>query len=123
MNRKMDHYQSWLDSEKQRLNEAIELLEQEGRTDEANWNKVRLNITEAFETIAAADVRYISRQEGDALTLFQNRYLPRFADMSAKWRAQLDKAALHGDTAAAAIETIKIETAARIEAAFRNAEE
>lgn len=123
MNRKMEHYRHWLVSEKDRLSTSIRLLEQEKRTDEANWDKIRLNVIEAFETIAGADERFVSKQSGNTWDLFCQRYLPRFASMSGKWKDALEKARLHGDASAEAVETIKIETAARIEAAFQNAED
>lgn len=123
MNRKMELYRSWLASEKGRLIASIRLMEQEERIDEANWDKIRLNIIEAFETIAGADERFAINQQRDPWELFCQRYLPRFTAMSAKWQAQLETARLHGDTSAEAVETIKIETASRIEAAFRSAGE
>lgn len=117
MNRK-NVFDAYLTESRKELQKVIQKLEQEGRQDEANLNKVRLNIVTVFETVANADLRAVGAQGWQA---FASRYQSRFASLSAPWRARLEEARRHGDTAAIAVEEAKIETAVRIEAAFHKA--
>ena len=116
--KRKQNFDAFLLKSRQELGAAIERLEQEGRQDEANLNKVRLNIVTVFETVANADLRAAGSQDWEA---FANRYQPRFASLSAPWRAKLEAARRHGDVSATAVEEAKIETAVRIEAAFHKA--
>ena len=117
MNRKKV-FDAYLTEIRKELQKVIQRLEQEGRQDEANLNKVRLNIVTVFETVANADLRAAGSQDWEA---FANWYQPRFASLSAPWRAKLEAARRHGDVSATAVEEAKIETAVWIEAAFHKA--
>ena len=97
------------------LRKAIAALEQEGRDDEANLNKVRLNIVNVFFTVAAADAKAVGHQGWEA---FCQRFQPRFAGLSSPWRARLEKARLHQDACAIAVEEAKIEMAEQIKKVF-----
>ena len=115
----LDTYRQWLNHEKEQLNIEIASLQQEDRMDEANWNKIRLNIVGVFEAVASVDAKLVSHQSEDSAEAFCARYLPRFVTLTAPWRAQLENARAHADAPTAAIEEIKLDMAARIEAAFR----
>ena len=108
-----DRYMTRLAEEKNALEALIERMEQEGRQDEANLNKVRLNIVNVFETVAGADLRAVSQGDWAA---FCARYLPRFQTLSAPWRTKLEKALAHSDVQSIAVEEAKLDMLHRIKA-------
>ena len=90
-------------------------LAREGRQDEANLHKVKLNIVAVYETLIGADERASADWEA-----FCARYESRFVTLPAQWQAHLDTAKAHGDVATQTIEEAKMETAARLSGAFRS---
>ncbi|MBE5802018.1 MAG: hypothetical protein E7319_06990 [Clostridiales bacterium] len=103
--------------EKQRLTERIEAQEHDGRQDEANLDKVRLNIVQVFETLAAADA---AQCQGSA-PAFAERYQQRFDTLPAPWKQRLARAIAHRDIQTQAVEEAKLETVTRLQAAFLKA--
>lgn len=106
-------YRTFLRSEKDRLSARIAALERQGCQDEANLDKIRLNIFGVFETVAAAD----ERQSADWAD-FCRRYEPRFTTLTAPWRSRLSAALLHSDTQTRFAEEAKLSAANHIQAAF-----
>jgi len=100
-----------LEQKKAVLTAQIAKLEQEGRRDEANLGKVRLNIVNVFETVANADQKSV---EAGGWKDFCSRYEPRFDKLSEPWRARLEKARAHGDADTIAVEEAKLEMLAWI---------
>lgn len=112
-------YRAFLADEKERLTASIRQLESEGRQDEANLTKVRLNIVSVFETLANADEAFC---QGD-YAAFRQRYEARFAGIPASWKAHLETARAHGDSSAQIVEEAKIETANHLYGVFRSMKE
>ena len=102
-----------LAEQRRKLTAAIADLEAQHRQDEADLHKIRLNIVEVFETVAAADEPQCAAWED-----FCARYLPRFETLTAPWRARLSAAALHGDAKTVLVEETKLSTAQAIRSAF-----
>ena len=107
-------YRSFLSGQKEQLTASIRALENEGRQDEANLTKVRLNIVTVFETLCWADEAYC---KGD-YDAFCQRYEARFQTIPSSWQAHLQTAKAHGDASAQIIEETKLETANEIHNVF-----
>ena len=116
-------YHALLEEKREQISREIRLLEQEGRQDEANLAKVKLNIVNVFETVAAADEKAVSVEQSDAWRKFHERYIQRFSTLTKPWCERLAQAKLHQDAEVVAVEEAKLETAAWIEKAFRSLEE
>lgn len=106
-------YRAFLADKKQRIGQAIEQLEEQKRQDEANLQKISLNIVGIFDTVALADER-----QGTDWTSFCSRYERRFETLTAPWRARLAAAREHGDILTQAIEEEKLSTANEIRDVF-----
>lgn len=116
---KIAPYRAFLTLQKEQLTASIRTLEEEGRQDEADLEKVRLNITTVFETLANADEAFCK----DDYAAFCERYTARFTTMPLSWQAHLDKAKAHGDADAQRIEEAKLETADQLKNAFLHRKE
>lgn len=116
-------YHALLEEKREQISREIRLLEQEGRQDEANLAKVKLNIVNVFETVAAADEKAVSVEQSDAWRKFHERYIQRFSTLTKPWRERLAQAKVHQDAEVVAVEEAKLETAAWIEKVFRSLEE
>ena len=113
----LSRYRSFLADEKARLSMQIQQLTNEGRQDEANLHKVKLNIVTIYETLTAADERASDWAD------FCRRYEGRFQSLPAQWQAHLETAKAHGDVAAQVVEETKLETAAHLLKVFRSVKE
>ena len=111
-------YRAYLSEQKQFLKDEIASLEQQHRQDEANLAKIRLNIFEVFETVAAADEKACSSWQDFCL-----RYEPRFETLTAPWKKRLTSAVCNSDTHTRFIEETKLAAAERIHRAFLAAKE
>ena len=116
-------YRRKLAQEKERISKEILVLTNEGRQDEANLQKIRLNIIGIFETVADADMKWAEGRHGERWAFFCKRYASRFHTLTNPWRIRLEQAKLHQDHEATAVEELKLETAALIERLFLNLEE
>ena len=106
-------YRAFLADKKQRIGQVIEQLEEQKRQDEANLQKISLNIVGIFDTVALAD----ERQATD-WTSFCSRYERRFETLTAPWRARLAAVREHGDILTQTIEEEKLSTANEIRDVF-----
>ena len=111
-------YRAYLASEKRRVSGLIQQLETQNCRDEANLQKVRLNILGVFETVAQAD----EQQTADWLS-FCKRYEPRFETLAAPWRARLSAALQHGDVSTQLIEEEKLAAVRQIQNVFLSIKE
>lgn len=112
-------YRSYINEQKASLAASIRQLEKEGRQDEANLAKIRLNIVGVFETLLSADQAYC---KGDQEAFFK-RYEGRFTSIPASWQANLEKARTHGDASAQLIEEVKLQTANELHDVFLHGSE
>lgn len=78
-------------------------LQDDGRRDEANFEKVRCNVFDICKTI------YAALQRNDAQQLTQ-RYPEKLNGLCASWQAAYDKAKAHDDVQRMMIEEIKLKT-------------
>lgn len=106
-------YRAYLTEQQRRLTQEIAKLEQQNRQDEANLQKVRLNIVQVFETVASADEKQSETWED-----FLARYTPRFDTLTAPWCARLSAAVLHSDSRTRMVEETKLSMANHIQNAF-----
>lgn len=106
-------YRVFLADKKQRIGQAIEQLEEQKRQDEANLQKISLNIVGIFDTVALAD----ERQATDWPS-FCSLYERRFETLTAPWRIRLAAAREHGDILTQTIEEEKLSTANEIREVF-----
>lgn len=83
-----------------------------GSADEANLEKIRLNILDVFVTLLHAT----RAEEPEA---FCRAYLARFDTIPASWRARLGAARAHGDAETVLIEQLKLDTAESLRGLFR----
>ena len=122
MKQRLQPYLAALENEKKLLQEGIARLEAECRQDEANLEKVRLNIVGVFETLAHADAAAVSR-ESEPWAAFTQRYQQRFEQIPAPWRQRLEKALTHGDVVTRTVEECKLATVRRLWELFDRGEE
>ena len=120
---KLAKYRCKLEEKKNQLAQSIRVLEQEGRQDEANLEKVRFNIVNVYAAVASADENAVSACQDDAWEQFCKRYSQRFRTLSQPWRNRLAQARLHQDTETIAVEEAKLETAEWLEKVFVSLEE
>ena len=106
-------YYAFLKTEKERLTARITLLEQQGCQDEANLQKIRLNIVGVFETVALADEKQTVTWQA-----FCQRYEPRFETLTAPWQGRLAMAAAHNDIQTQTVEEAKLSMANHIRDVF-----
>lgn len=111
---KLSAWEANLCSRKTALTKAIHKLESTGCQDEANLDKVRLNIVTLFETLAHAD----ATQSNNIWEAFFDHYKARFATVPQPWLNRLEQARLHNNAAAQIIEEVKLETARALENDF-----
>ena len=83
-----------------------------GRGDDAKLEKIRGNIVDIFITL-------VNATSGASYEGYCNAYLARFDTIPAAWRQRLQQAQTHGDGTTAAIEMVKLETAEKLRAIFR----
>lgn len=111
-------YDAFLASEKERLSSSISSLTREGRQDEANFDKIRLNIVTVFETVLCSDIEHTS-----SWNELCQRYMSRFTSLSEPWRKRLEDAQAHRDYQAQEIEETKLKMVNRLWQAFGRAKE
>lgn len=83
----------------------------ESRKDEANFEKIRANIFELFQSVWSAANKSSENP--------QRFFLEKLEEIPANWRNSLEKAVRYDDAGKAHIETIKLEAAEEIKGAFR----
>jgi len=83
----------------------------ESRKDEANFEKIRANIFEIFQSVWSAANKTSENP--------QRFFLKKLEEIPVNWRNSLEKAIRYDDAVKAHIETIKLEAAEEIKGAFR----
>ncbi len=114
MEEKITAFSEFLDERVAACAQRADALRADGRTDEVTFEKVRGNIYDIFRTV----LRVASEQcgtDGDALRRF---FAERIEQIPASWRASLEKAESHADTAKAHLEQLKLDAVRDIEAHF-----
>jgi len=86
----------------------------EGRTDEANFEKVRANIFDVFRTVLSAAMKAAKGDSQAAKRFFEEK----MAQIPANWESAFEKAKLHNDTVRMHIEQIKLDAIREIRETF-----
>lgn len=92
MNLMAEKYLSYIDGRVAKHNQLIDLYKADDRKDEADLEKIKVNIYEIFRTLFLTDLKRV--KEGD----FPTEFLKRFDTIPNNWRVSLEKAIDHGDT-------------------------
>ena len=92
------------------------------RKDEADLEKIKVNIYEIFRTLFQNDIKQL---EGKKLNSMEDiniygGFLLRFDTIPANWKISLDKAINHGDTTKQIIEENKLKVAMELKEKFMN---
>lgn len=107
---KFQEMNSWLTSRITASEQEIQTLNKDGRTDEAVFARVRMNIWGIFKAVLQA--------AGDDERKAAEFFLVKLEQIPKNWHTSLLAAEAHGDTEKAHIEQIKLDAAAEIRNAF-----
>lgn len=102
--------QRWLQEQKNACLQAQAALRAEGRQDEAVFQQIRANVFSLSGPVLSASMT----QPDPAET-----FLYRMTKIPAAWEEARQKAQSHGDSVQVHLETIKLDAAEEIRAAFR----
>lgn len=100
----------WLEQQMALCTTSRQRLHQEQREDEAVFEAVKSNIYGIFRSVLAA-------AKGDD-TAVQAFFLQKIEEIPANWSTAQELARAHGDAEGAALEQLKLDTAAEIRAHF-----
>ena len=111
---KRNQFHQYFQSAKAECHKQIATLQADDRSDEAVFVKIRLNMFNIFHSVFSAGEK--GEGEDDAkLTAF---FRERLTEIPQSWEKGLEKAKLYGNTEAAHIERIKLDTVTQIGEAF-----
>ena len=113
-------YISFIDESIDKHNSISEQYNDDDRKDDADLEKIKINIYQIFRTLFLSDIRQL---EGKNLAGIEDiaiygGFLQRFETIPANWRISLDKAIEHGDTTKQVIEEQKLEVANELKERF-----
>lgn len=106
-----ERLERWLRERKTNCLALSRIKAEQGRQDEADFEKIRANIYGIFETVLGVSAQ---KEEREAVCFFAQKLdeIPR------NWSAALEKAQVHGDWERERIESLKLETQREIRAQF-----
>lgn len=112
-----------IDKKIEDTNIAIVKLNEDDKKDEANLEKVKLNVYDIFRTMYGASEKKVynpsnKSSEDDKLEEFKLTYLTFFDKIPNNWVISLEKAKVHDDFEKIHIEEIKLETMEYVRSAF-----
>lgn len=115
-----EKYITYIDEKIDEHNNSGEQFKADNRNDEADLEKVKVNIYEIFKTLFLSDIKQL---EGKDLSGIKDigvygGFLLRFDTIPNNWRASLDKAIEHGDTTKQVIEEYKLTVAGELKDKF-----
>lgn len=113
MEQQINRFQTYFEDMKKQCNEKITELREQERGDEANLEKVRLNIYDIFLTMFEVSLKSSSdaKKVGEA-------FLQKLDIIPKNWRASYKKAEEFGDEEKSCIEEIKLNTVEEIRNSF-----
>lgn len=106
MNEQQRKFESCLDERIAACKRRSQLLAEDDRVDEGNFEKVRANVYEIFKAILSAAERVCGRDDSARRVFF----LQKAGQIPASWRASYEKARQNGDAEKMHIERIKLDT-------------
>lgn len=121
MNELGEKYLSYIDDKISHCNRISEEYKADQRKDEADFERIKVNIYEVFRTLFLSDVKKLegkNLEEDKYDNTLYNNYLNRFDTIPANWRASLSRAKEHGDATTQVIEETKLAAAEEIKNQF-----
>lgn len=110
-----ENYFKELQQKEEKCKAKIHELTAAGAVDEANLEKVRLNIYDIFSKMFAASLRKV---DGTDIEKLYVSYLEFFDKIPSNWRENYQKAKEHGAVTEYVIEELKLQTADEIKELF-----
>lgn len=114
IDQKVSNLNCWFDEKIALCGRRNQELNEDGRADEAVFEKIRSNIYDVFRTVLSVAVKTGSGDENAVKTFFTQRA----EQIPAGWAAALEKAKEHNDTVRIQTEQIKLDTVHEIREAF-----
>ncbi|MDE6261023.1 MAG: hypothetical protein K2M42_09240 [Oscillospiraceae bacterium] len=106
MNEQQRKFESYLDERIAACKRRGQLLAEDDRMDEGNFEKVRANVYEIFKTILSVAERVCGEEDGAKRDFF----LQKAEQIPTSWTASYEKAKQSGDVEKMHIERIKLDT-------------
>ena len=106
MDEQQRKFESYLDEQITACKRRSQLLAEDDRMDEGNFEKVRANVYEIFKTILSVAERICGGDDSAKRAFF----LQKAEQIPAGWRASYEKAKQNGDIEKMHIESIKLDT-------------
>ena len=106
IDQKVSEMNRWFDEKTAMCSKRNQELNEDGRADEAIFEKVKANIYDVFRTVLSVAVKTGNGDE-DAVKDF---FVQRAEQIPAGWAAALEKAREHNDIARMQTEQIKLDT-------------
>lgn len=114
MEQKVKKLNSWFEEKIALCGKRNQELNEDGRDDEAIFEKVKANIYDVFRTVLSVAVK---TGKGDPDTV-KSFFVQRAEQIPAGWAAALEKAKEHNDTVRMQTEQIKLDTIHEIREEF-----
>ena len=114
IDQKISKLNSWFEEKIAQCSKHNQELNEDGRTDEAIFEKVKANIYDVFRTVFSVAVKTGKGDAGAVKTFF----IERAEQIPASWAAALEKAKEHNDTVRMQTEQIKLDTVQEIREKF-----
>ena len=106
MDERQRKFEAYLDGQIAACKRRSQLLAEDDRMDEGNFEKVRANIYEIFKTILSVAERVCGEDDSAKKRFF----LQKAEQIPASWAASYEKAKQTGDVETMHIESIKLDT-------------
>ncbi len=117
-------YTEILNEKKETCKQNCDALTKDSRKDEADLEKIKLNIYDIFNTFIGVTQREISKKqfndEDAKYQAFCNEYLCSFDKIPESWRIKLEKAKENNDVINIVIEESKLSVASDLKNIFSN---
>ena len=114
MEQKITKMNNWFEEKIALCGKHNQELNEDGRTDEAIFEKVKANIYDVFRTVLSVAVK-TGNGDADAVKTF---FVQRAEQIPASWSAALEKAKEHNDTVRMQTEQIKLDAINEIKEEF-----
>jgi hypothetical protein len=115
-----EKYISYIDEKIAEHNKKSEHYKLDDRNDEADLEKIKVNIYEIFRTLFLSDIKQLDGKDfGETVNInIYGGFLLRFDTIPTNWSVSLDKAIEHGDTTKQVIEEHKLSVAKELKDKF-----
>lgn len=115
-----EKYIAYIDGQIAEHNNMSEQYKADDRKDEADLEKIKVNIYEIFKTLFLSDIKQLDGKDiGEIVDIgIYGGFLLRFDNIPTNWKKSLDKAIEHGDTTKQVIEEHKLSVAKELKDRF-----